>query len=309
MIKIFLLLLLALPLLVSCGSFSSETSKDYQTFRISQKSHEVQDGHLSYVDKGQGEVILLLHGVPSSGWLYRKMIDGLVEQGYRVIAPDMLGFGNSANPKGYEIYSAEAQAKRIVSLMDHLKIKKWNHVFHDVGGTWTWELMKEHEDRVNKLVMLNSITLSEGFHPPVRMKPGNLSKAAMWGYRNGVTTNLLLNRLFEDALVDPNSLSESDRAGYKIPLLEGKTKAMYYFFTQTCNHSPDYSDVINKVRTPMSVIWGKYDTMLQWQPQSEKILKTKLVSKNDVHLIEARHFIQEEQPELVNRLILDFLRK
>ena len=307
--KNLLLLLLALPLLVSCGSLSSETTKDYQTFRIAQKSHMVQDGHLSYVDKGQGEAILLLHGVPSSGWLYRKMIDGLVAQGYRVIVPDMLGFGNSANPDGYEIYSPAAQAKRIVSLMDHLKIKKWNHVFHDVGGTWTWELMKEHEDRVDKLVKLNSITLREGFHPPIRMKPGYLSKTAMWGYRNGVTTDLLLNRLFEEGLLDPDRLSKSERAGYKIPLLEGKTKAMYYFFTQTCNHSPDYSEVIKKVRTPMSVIWGKHDTMLQWLPQSEKIIETKLVSKNDIHLIEAKHFIQEEQPELVNRLIVNFLRK
>ena len=306
--KVLLGLCLSLtPVMTSCSSSVSE-SQDYHAFRKLQKSHTVKDGHISYLDKGKGEAILLLHGVPSSGWLYRKMVDGLVEKGYRVIVPDMLGYGSSANPKGYEIYSPEQQAKRLVSLMDSLGIKKWNHVFHDVGGTWTWELLRDNQHRVNKLVMLNSIALADGFHPPVRMEEGVVAKTAMWGYRNGVTTDLLLDRLFEEGLKDPSKLTEADRAGYKIPLLEGKTKGMYYFFTQTCNNSPDYSDVIGKVRNPTAVIWGAHDTMLQWTPQSEAMLNKLSVSKSDVHIIDAKHFIQEEQPDLINNYIVQFLQ-
>jgi len=90
------------------------------------------EGNISYIDKGEGEPILLLHGVPTSGWLYRKMIDPLVKKGYRVIVPDMLGYGSSDNPDGYDIYDKKEQARHILGLMEHLNIPNWHHVMHDV---------------------------------------------------------------------------------------------------------------------------------------------------------------------------------
>ena len=114
----------------------------YDTFREQQESYTTTDGTIKYIDRGEGPVIVLLHGVPTSGWLYRKMTDPLVAGGYRVIAPDMLGFGSSDSPKGYEIYSEEKHAQRLLELMDHLAINSWTHVMHDAGGLWTWELME-----------------------------------------------------------------------------------------------------------------------------------------------------------------------
>lgn len=98
------------------------------------------------------------------------MIDGLISDGYRVIAPDMLGFGSSANPDGYDIYSAKQHGKRILELMNYLKINTWTHVTHDAGGLWTWELLKQDKKRVAKLILLNTIVYEEGFHPPIKMK-------------------------------------------------------------------------------------------------------------------------------------------
>jgi pimeloyl-ACP methyl ester carboxylesterase len=76
-----------------------------------QKSFSSSDGVLKYIDEGKGDVILLLHGIPTSSWLYRKMIADLVMKGHRVIAPDMLGFGNSDRSDGYEIYASAAPDK------------------------------------------------------------------------------------------------------------------------------------------------------------------------------------------------------
>ena len=95
----------------------------YSQFRAIQKSFASKDGTLKYIDQGEGEVILLLHGIPTSGWLYRKIINLISEKGYRVIVPDMLGFGNSDSPNGYDIYSEENHAQRILDLMDSLQIK------------------------------------------------------------------------------------------------------------------------------------------------------------------------------------------
>ena len=259
------------------------------------------------MDKGEGEVLLLLHGVPTSGWLYRHMIDTLAKS-YRVIAPDMLGYGSSDSPEGYEIYSEENHANRLLALMDSLKIETWSHVMHDAGGLWTWALMKNHSQRISRLLILNTVIYEAGFKPPIRFQKGWLAQVAMWSYRNGISTNLMLKGLFKTGLTK-NTLSKEALAGYKTPLLEGKTKAMYYFFTQTCTALPDVSEIIKKLDLPVLVIWGKNDDFLKWKPQADSVRQDVRISDKNIHLIDAKHFIQEEQPELINELLLTFLKE
>ena len=143
-----LTLLVLLSFVISgCSTVEHLNEKEKQTyaeFRVSQESFLSSDGKISYVDVGESDkVILLLHGVPSSSWLYRKMFDDLVDDGYRVIAPDMLGFGNSDSPDGYDVYAPEQHAKRILELMESLDIDTWTHVMHDAGGVWTWALVDQ----------------------------------------------------------------------------------------------------------------------------------------------------------------------
>jgi len=307
----YILLLLSLFVLASCKPYQSTIMRDgqvtYDSFRESQKTFSSQEGNLAYIDKGQGPVIVLLHGVPTSGWLYRKMIDPLVEAGYRVIAPDMLGFGSSDSPKGYEIYSESMHAQRLLELMNHLEIANWTHVMHDAGGLWTWELIKQDPNRISKMVMLNTIVYEEGFDPPIRFKKGFFASTAMWGYRNGITTNMMLKSLFKSGLTE-NNLNEEDIAGYKTPLKEGKTRGMYYFFSQTCNDLPNYQSLIQELDIPATIIWGENDSFLLLDPQKKALTQDLKVAENEVHMLEAKHFIQEEKPEEIVQLILEFLK-
>ncbi len=300
--KIAFLFVFVLMFLCSCSSVKKNDKTPYTTFTASQKSFTSKDGVINYIDDGVGDkVILLLHGVPSSSWLYRKMIPKLVAKNYRVIAPDMLGYGTSDSPKGYEIYNEQNHAKRIVALMDFLKIKKWHHVMHDAGGLWTWELFKQAPNRIEKLSVLNTIVYPEGFHPPIRMKKGFFAKTAMWMYNNGVTTNTMLKMLFKKGLNQPKNLTKSDMYGYKKPLLDNKTRGMYYFFTQTCNSFPDNSSLFKTIDISVQFIWGKHDEMLQIAPQINTIKKGFNITDTAIHLLDAKHFIQEEKPnEIVN---------
>lgn len=306
-----LLTLLSLLLLGACKPYQSTTMRpdqlSYDSFRKSQKKFSSSQGTIAYVDKGQGPVIALLHGVPTSGWLYRKMIDPLVDAGYRVIAPDMLGFGNSASPKGYEIYSEKMHAQRLLELMAHLNINSWTHVMHDAGGLWTWELLEQAPKKIDNLVILNSIIYEEGFDPPIRFEPGFMARTAMWSYRNGITTNMMLKGLFKSGMQE-NTLNKEDIVGYKTPLKEGKTKAMYYFFTQTCNALPEYQPMIQKIDIPTTVIWGKDDSFLKLSPQQEALVKDLNIKEENIHLLDAKHFIQEEKPQEIVDLITSFLQ-
>lgn len=296
--------------LFSCRPYKSSITKPnqmtYQNFRESQQSFTSSQGVIKYLDQGQGDVILLLHGVPTSGWLYRKMIDGLVQAGHRVIVPDMLGFGSSDSPKGYEIYSEEMHGSRLLELMDALQIETWTHVMHDAGGLWTWEMLEQQPHRVKNLVILNTIIYEEGFNPPIRFEPGFMARTVMWSYRNGITTNMMLKGLFSSGLSE-NTLNKQDVEGYKTPMLEGKTKAMYYFFTQTCNTLPNYKEMIQKIDVPTLVIWGASDSFLKWGPQKEAVMQDLNIQEKNIHIIEAKHFIQEEKPSEINAFIIDFL--
>ena len=279
----------------------------YQDFRAQQSSFQSSDGVIKYIDQGQGPVIVLLHGIPTSGWLYRHMIDELAKT-HRVIAPDMLGFGSSQSPKGYAIYSEENHAKRLLALMDSLEIATWNHVMHDAGGLWTWALIKQQPGRISNLVVLNTIIYEEGFDPPIRFDEGFLARTAMWAYRNGITTNTMLLGLFKAGMTE-NTLNKTDLEGYKTSLLEGKTKAMYYFFTQTCNLLPDISEAVKNINIPVAVIWGENDAFLSWEPQKTKVINALRISEENIHILDAKHFIQEEKPEEISGLILAFLEK
>lgn len=278
----------------------------YTQFRNEQLKFESSDGSIKYIDKGKGNVILLLHGVPTSGWLYRKMIKTLSEH-HRVIIPDMLGFGSSDSPKGYDIYAPEMHANRLLALMSHLKIDSWNHVFHDAGGLWTWELIKQKPDKIKTLIMLNTIIYEAGFHPPIRFKKGFIAKCIMLMYSNGISTNTMLKGLFKTGLMK-NNLTKEALEGYKKPLLEGKTKAMYHFFSKTCNKLPNYSEVFENLKMPKLLIWGKYDRFLVFNDMQDKVISNFNLDRQHTNLLEAKHFIQEEKPKEISAFILKFLK-
>jgi len=285
-----------------------DTSKPmYTDFRASQQNFKSIDGDIKYIDRGEGEVIVLLHGVPTSAWLYRKMIDSLVKNGYRVIAPDMLGFGSSDSPKGYGLYTPKAHAKRLLALMDHLKIENWTHVFHDAGGLWTWELFKIAPDRIQKLIVLNSIIYEDGFNPPMRFERGGLTKLATSFYSNKLTNKTIMKKLFKNALME-NNLTANEIEGYRKPLLEGKTNSLYTFFSSTCNALPDYRETIKNIEIPAMVIWGKHDKMLQWEPMHEAVTTDLKVKPENIHMLDSKHYIQEESTDEILKYVLVFMK-
>lgn len=280
----------------------NEFSKNLQFFNSS-------DGKLAYFDRGTGPVILLMHGVPTSSWLYRKMIPGLLQNGYRVIAPDMLGFGGSEKPEGYEIYSDENMAKRTLALMDHLKIDTWAQVFHDGGGLWTWNMIKQDPNRINQLFILNTIVYEDGFKPPMRMERGKVAGVFARMYSSRAGQKIVLDQTFKQGVDKGEVVSKDMLKGYKKPFLKDGHGGIYYFFTQTCNLIEDFTDLHKSLDIPTTVIWGKNDVMLVWEKMKDQVIENFKLTQDDIHIIDAKHFIQEEQPDLINDIILKDLKE
>jgi haloalkane dehalogenase len=117
--------------------------------------------------------------------------------------------------------------------------------------------------------LLNTIVFEEGFHPPIRVKKAVIAKFNMWLYKNGVTTNLILKGLFKSGLME-NNLTKIEIEGYKKPLLEAKTKGMYYFLSKTCTTFPDTESSIKNFEIPVVAIWEKHDKILEIAPQKKR---------------------------------------
>lgn len=99
---------------------------------------KVGDIELHVVDEGTGPVVLLLHGFPDSSHLWRNQIPALRAAGYRVIAPDLRGFGKSSRPVGVEHYAMPTLVGDVVGLLDGLGIERAHIVGHDWGAALAW---------------------------------------------------------------------------------------------------------------------------------------------------------------------------
>ena len=93
-------------------------------------------GRMHYVDEGprDGRPVVLVHGNPTWGYLYRNFISPLSESGYRVVVPDHLGFGRSDKPNEPSLYTIPKHSERFIALMDSLGLKDATLVVQDWGG-------------------------------------------------------------------------------------------------------------------------------------------------------------------------------
>src|SRR5437867_9179248 len=90
------------------------------------------------VEEGKGDPVLLLHGFPDSSWMWRHQIPALVNAGYRVIAPDLRGFGQSDKPEDVEAYAMQTLVQDVVGILDQLGVEQTHVVGHDWGAALAW---------------------------------------------------------------------------------------------------------------------------------------------------------------------------
>ena len=131
------------------------------------------NGHdIRYWMAGQGEPLLLIHGFPTASWDWHYLWAAFAER-YRVIACDMLGFGDSAKPRGHA-YSLLEQADLQQALLAHLGVAKPVHVLaHDYGDSVAQELLARHQEgriRLASCVFLNGGLFPETHHPVLVQK-------------------------------------------------------------------------------------------------------------------------------------------
>ncbi|GIS34529.1 MAG: alpha/beta hydrolase [Acidimicrobiaceae bacterium] len=145
-----------------------------------------------YVDEGEGEVVVCLHGEPTWGYLYRNMIDPLAEE-FRVVVPDHMGFGKSETPQDRD-YTLKNHTENLSRLIESLDLDNITFVMQDWGGPIGTAYTVRNPERVSRLVYMN--TLAGYGRVPDDIQKIQDSRWFKWigeGLENGRTEAVLRN--------------------------------------------------------------------------------------------------------------------
>lgn len=275
---------------------------------------DVDGGRIAYLDLGprDGTPVVLVHGMPTSSWLYRRVAAELADAGVRAIAPDLLGFGASDKPADPALYAADRQAARLVALLDHLRLAAPTLAVHDLGGPWGFEVADRHPERIGSLVVLNTSAYAELMTPPreARLAGGPLGPAMLrvMGSRAG---RPMARKFFTDFTASRPPLLTTATDGHWQPLHEGGTRAFRAFAVRLdamMGEFPRYAAALQRLDVPATIIWGTADPVLRHELLVPRFAADLRVAPADVHLLDgASHFLQEDRPSDVARLIADFV--
>jgi len=259
---------------------------------------------IHYVEEGEGDPILLLHGEPTWGFLYRKLIPRLAAVG-RVVVPDLLGFGRSDKPVAREWYSYDAHFASLERFALELDVREAALVVHDWGGPLGLRLAVEHPERVARLVILNT-----GVGVGAPSDDWLLFRELVRRAGDDFTPS----RLVQASCV--TRLDDEVLRGYDAPFPEPAAKAGVLAFPELVPTEPGHPSAAAMVAVRESLARWERPTLVLFSdsdrvfsPAHAERLAANIPGALPAEIVEgAGHFLQEDRGEEIAERIARFVR-
>lgn len=274
------------------------------------KNIEVGNGQeMFYLDLGNtnAPTILLLHGEPNYSYVFRNIAPKLVDSGYRVIIPDLIGFGFSSKPTSEELITYANHTKWLATFINKLKLKNINLFAHDWGAMISLRIVAEQP------YLFKKVAISYGY-----LFDGTEDiPDSFYGFRDYAKNDstFLAGNIMDWGTNMP--LPDSVKLNYNLPFkMESDFLSIRKFPSLIPTNNLDEEAILNqklnkKLETfskPFITIWGDH-TDLMWIGKDSILQKKISGAKNRKHFVlESNHFIQEDQPEKLSLVLLDFFR-
>lgn len=264
-----------------------------------------------YEVQGDGEPVLLIHGIPTSSFIWRKQVEALSTR-FRVYAPDLPGWGRSDKPGDFD-YTISAYAEFVNAFLDQLSVRQVILGVHDLGGAIGLEFLGRYPDKVSRLIILDTFA----YLP--------LAKKLPWSFLYGLLYRLpvvggALNRAiwsvaanWTDSFVtlafyDKNLVSRELVAKYRELNRDTRLTDLRVLLA---NGIDGITGAVERnsftVRVPTLIIWAENDVL--FPPSAAHRLHQNIPASLVRTIPKCGHFLQEEKPDVVNRHILEFLRE
>lgn len=246
---------------------------------------------LSY---GRGEPVLCIHGVPTSSFLYRKVLLSLSKKGYKGVSIDLPGLGLSDRPKDFD-YTFSNFADFIYNAAKELKLKKFHLVVHDIGGPIGFALAARHPNRIISLTILNTWIDVVNFKKPVFMRP--FEKKVLGNAELKMLTHLTWPVMFKQMGVAKSSKIPGEEVNAYVDLLKRQDDGSAFLkIMRNFDHSPEFRDLcykaVQNVDYPVQSIWGEKDPGLTYDTYGEEIKR--VAHLKEIHKLPSKHLLQEE---------------
>lgn len=269
---------------------------------------EVQGLSLHVVDEGEGDTVLLLHGFPDSSYLWRHQIPALVEAGFRVIAPDLRGFGESDRPERVEAYALPTVLGDVVGILDALGVERTHVVAHDWGAPVGWLLATLFPQRVGRLAVL-SVGHPSAFGGVENLEQREKSWYMLLFQFEGIAEELLRRNDWELFRAWTRHHPELDRW---IPDLErpGALTAALAWYRANVHPRSALEDTPALPPTPVPTL-GVWSTGDAYLTERQMLDSARFVSGpwRYERIEDSSHWMQLDQPERLNALLVEFLSK
>lgn len=263
----------------------------------------VNDISLNVVIEGSGPDVILLHGFPDSAFVWRNQIPALVQGGFRVIAPDLRGCGDSEAPIGKKHYTIDAIISDIQGLMSALDITRASVVAHDWGANIGWFLTSRYPQRVDRYVALSvghtvayrragPAQMLRAWYAALFLLPGiaeTVCKALNWRFLRKISNNHTEVEHWIETLSRPGRLT----AGIN-----------WYRANAVTMLSAD----VPRVKVPCMGVWSSGDGFLTEQQMMNSARYCDGPWQYQ-RIVGAGHWIPLDAPEALNRILLTFLRQ
>ena len=304
---------------------------------------EVPDGEggtlrIHHLDEGpaDGEIILCLHGQPTWSYLYRKMIPVFVKAGFRVIAPDFVGFGKSDKPTSIDDYTYARHVQWMSAWLEGLDLRGLNLFCQDWGGLIGLRLVAAFPERFARVVTANTGLPDGRGLPPEAAKPMRemydglpVVKAselsARFADESGPPGFMFWQKYCAespefsvgDVMGGGGRIADEIRAAYEAPFPDDRYVAGARIFPSLVPIFPDDPEipankaaweVLSKFDRPVLTAFSDGDPVTAggYKPIQERVAGAKGV--DHVTIEGAGHFLQEEKGEVVAQAMIDFIR-
>jgi haloalkane dehalogenase len=266
-----------------------------------------RDLRMHYVDEGNGDPILCLHGEPSWSYLYRKMIPSLKVQN-RVIAPDLLGFGRSDKPIEKSDHTFAVHHDALAAFVNVLDLRRITLVCQDWGGLLGLTLATEQPDRFSRLVIMNT-GLPTG--------DGPMSAEFMaWRTFASNASDMDIGEVIQGGCA--SKLPPEVIAAYNAPFPDAAYKAGAHQFPLLVPISPDSPsappmrkarEALKKWSKPALILFSDKDPITAGGDRWFRKTIPSAKEEPEIVIKEAGHFLQEDKGEEIADRIQEFLAR